>query len=71
MKTALLIIQIIISFSLIAIILLQAKGTGVGMTFGGSESFYRSKKGIEKLFVFLTIFLAILYLIFSIIQVIT
>jgi len=50
--------------------LMQSKGTGIGTVFGGSESFYRSKKGVEKLFVYLTIILTFLFALVSIIQVI-
>lgn len=70
MKVALLILQIIVSASLILLILLQASGSGIGTAFGGSESVYRSKRGVEKLFVYLTIILAVVFFILSIIQVI-
>lgn len=69
MKNILLILQIVISVSIITIILLQAKGTGLGTAFGGSGAIYRSKRGIEKLFVYLTITLAVLFFVISIIQV--
>lgn len=69
MKNILLILQIVISVSIVTIILLQAKGTGLGTAFGGSGAIYRSKRGIEKLFVYLTITLAILFFVISIIQV--
>ncbi len=70
MKTALYIIQIIVSVSLITLILLQSKGAGIGSAFGGEASFYRSKRGIEKLFVYLTVIFALLFFLISIIQVI-
>ena len=69
MKIVLLILQIIVSAALIIIILLQASGSGIGTVFGGSESVYRSKRGVEKLFVYLTIFLAVIFFILSVIQV--
>jgi preprotein translocase subunit SecG len=70
MKNILLALQIAVSITLIVVILLQAKGSGLGSAFGGSGGFYRSKRGIEKLFVYLTIFLAALFLILSTVQVI-
>ena len=70
MKIALLILQIIVSASLIILILMQASGSGIGTVFGGSESVYRSKRGVEKLFVYLTVFLAAVFFILSFIQVI-
>ena len=70
MRVILLISQIVISLAIIVVILMQSKGTGIGTVFGGSESFYRSKKGVEKLFVYLTIILTFLFALVSIIQVI-
>lgn len=70
MKNALLIIQIVVSTALILIILLQSKGSGISTVFGGSGGFYRSKRGVEKLLVILTIVLAVIFLILSIVQVI-
>lgn len=69
MKTFLLFLQIIISVSLILVILLQAKGSGLSGVFGGENSFYRSKRGVEKLMVYLTIALAAIFLVLSVIQV--
>lgn len=68
-KTALLILQVIISVSLITVILLQAKGSGLSTVFGGSGGFYRSRRGVEKLLVYVTIGLAGSFLLLSIIQV--
>lgn len=70
MKNILLVAQIVISISLIILILMQARGGGLGTAFGGSASIYRSKRGIEKLFVYITIFLAALFFLISIIQLI-
>ena len=69
MKEILLIVHTIIAVSLIIIILMQSSGSGVGIAFGGSEGYYRSKRGIEKLFVILTVVLASLFFIISIIQI--
>lgn len=71
MRTIILFSQIIVSILLIVVILLQAKGSGLSTVFGGEGSFYRSKRGVEKMFVYLTIILAGLFLILSITLVIT
>lgn len=44
------IVQIVVSIIIIGLILLQAKGVGLGNTamFGGGGEFYSSKRGIEK-----------------------
>lgn len=70
MKNILLIIQIAISVLLILVILLQSKGTGLGTAFGGSGAIYRSKRGIEKLFIYLTVILAFSFFLISVLQVI-
>lgn len=69
MKSFLLIAQIVVSLLLVLIILTQAKGTGLGTVFGGGGGFYRSKRGVEKLFVYLTILLAFLFFLLSTVQV--
>ena len=56
------IIQIVLAIFLILFILSQQQGTGLSLTFGGGGSFYRSKRGIEKLFFYATIFFSILFL---------
>jgi len=62
MKTALYIVQIVISLLLILTILLQQKGSGLGMAFGGDSSVYRTKRGAEKFIFRLTIVLTVLFL---------
>ena len=58
--------QMIVSSALIASILLQARGAGLGATFGGDSSVYRSRRGIEKRLFQFTVILAVLFVIFSI-----
>ncbi|MBD3359854.1 MAG: preprotein translocase subunit SecG [Candidatus Buchananbacteria bacterium] len=56
------IIQIIISIILIAVILLQQRGTGLGAAFGGEGNIYRTKRGLEKSLHIVTIILVIIFL---------
>jgi preprotein translocase subunit SecG len=60
--------QIILSILLIAVILLQAKGTGLGTAFGGSGDFYATRRGMEKALFIFTIFLVIAYFLTSIVN---
>ena len=53
--------QIVLPILLIMAILLQAKGTGLGATFGGEGNVFRSKRGIEKKLFQFTIVLAVLF----------
>ena len=59
--------EILISIALIAIILLQVKGEGVGGLQSGS--FVRTRRGLEKTLHQLTIFLVILFLAVSAVSV--
>jgi preprotein translocase subunit SecG len=58
-------IQIIVAALLIVVIIVQQKGTGLGSAFGGDLSFYRTKRGAEKLLFNATIFLAIAFILLS------
>lgn len=53
--------QIILAVLLVAAILLQAKGTGLGAAFGGGGNVFRTKRGAEKKLHQLTIVIAILF----------
>ena len=66
METILLIGQMIVSIALMASVLLQSRGAGLGATFGGDSSVYRSRRGIEKRLFQFTIILAVLFVIFSV-----
>ena len=68
METAILIAQIILAIALIASILLQQRGTGLGGAFGGEVTAYRSRRGIERTLFRLTIVLAVLFVIFSLLN---
>ncbi|MFH1175395.1 MAG: preprotein translocase subunit SecG [bacterium] len=47
---------------MIATILLQRRGAGLSMTFGGDGNFYYAKRGFEKALLIATIILAIIFL---------
>lgn len=55
------IIEAVLAVLLVASILLQARGTGIGAAFGGSGNVYRTKRGAEKKLFQATIVLAILF----------
>jgi preprotein translocase subunit SecG len=66
-ENVLLLGQVVVSFALMASILLQTRGAGLGATFGGDSSVYRSRRGIEKRLFQFTVVLAVLFVIFSMI----
>lgn len=64
------ILQMVLGIILIGLILLQAKGTGLGSAFGGDMGFYRTKRGFEKLLFNSTILVVFLFLLTSLIELI-
>lgn len=56
------IIQILLAVVLVALILLQQRGTALGGAFGGSGEFYGTKRGAEKVIFIATIIVATLFL---------
>ncbi len=64
------IIQIIVSATLIVLVLLQAKGGGLSSIFGGEGAVYRTKRGLEKTLFNITIVMAVVFGIVSILSVI-
>jgi len=63
------IIQILISVALIALTVLQRKGGGLG-SLGGDSSIYRTRRGVEKSLHNLTIILAVVFGLTSVLSVI-
>jgi protein translocase SecG subunit len=55
------IVQIAISFLLVAAILLQQRGAGLSESFGGMAGSYHTKRGLEKILFISTIILSILF----------
>lgn len=65
------VVQIIISIALIVLILLQARGAGLGGIFGGTDStVYRTRRGVEKTLFNLTIAVAVAFFLVALINVI-
>ncbi len=62
LKNILTVSQIIISLSLIFLIVLQAKGVGLGRAWGGGGEFYKSRRGVENIIFKSTIIIAVLFL---------
>ena len=70
MVISLQIVQIIVAATLITLILLQTKGTGLGGIFGGDSSVYKSRRGVEKTLFNATIGLSVLFFLVAIANVI-
>ncbi len=67
MKNFLIVLEILITLLLVGSILLQVKGTGLGSSFGGGGEFYQSKRGVEKIVLYLTVFLTALFAVVSVV----
>lgn len=68
MKQILTIVQIAASLGVIGLILIQAKGTGLGRTFGGGGGTSFSRRGLEKLVFKLTFVFVSIFMVVSILQ---
>lgn len=61
--------QILVAAALIVTILFQLRGGGIGGIFGQSESVYRTRRGIEKTLLNLTIILTIIFIVLAVLMV--
>ena len=66
MKLALLFANIILSVAIVALILLQGKGAGLGSAWGGGGEFYQTRRGVEKITMRLTYVLIVVFFLLSI-----
>ncbi|MEE8636969.1 MAG: preprotein translocase subunit SecG [Dehalococcoidia bacterium] len=58
--------QILIAVALIATVLFQLRGGGIGGIFGQADSVYRARRGIESTLFRLTIILVVLLIVFAV-----
>ena len=63
------IVQIIISVALIALTVMQGKGSSAGRMFGGDSSIHRTRRGMEKTLFNLTIILAVVFFVTALLNV--
>ncbi len=59
-------VQIVLAVLLIASILLQGRGAGLGSAWGGEGEMYGTRRGVEKILFRGTIVLAVLFVLVSI-----
>jgi preprotein translocase subunit SecG len=69
MDTYLMIATIIVALTLIGVVLLQGQNSGLGSAFGGNSNIYRTRRGVEKTIFNMTVVLATIFLILSLITV--
>jgi preprotein translocase subunit SecG len=69
MQTNFSVALIIVSVVLIALVLLQAKGTGLGSIFGGDGGIYQTRRGLERTLFNATVVFSVLFLAISLMTV--
>jgi preprotein translocase subunit SecG len=62
--------EIIISLVLVLVLLVQTRGPGFNGTFNSDSSVFRSRRGIEKTLFQLTIILAVVFVVISVLSVV-
>ena len=60
-------LQILISCMLIFVVLLQVKGSGFGQALGGADTSYRTRRGLERTLMQMTIVLTCLFVLVAVI----
>jgi preprotein translocase subunit SecG len=65
LPTYFLVAQILVSIALIATVLFQLRGGGIGGIFGQADSVYRTRRGIESTLFKLTIILAVVLIVLA------
>ncbi len=68
MKEFILIVNIIVSIVIVALILLQGKGAGLGSAWGGGGEMFQTRRGLEKVTLRLTVILIIVFFVLSLIS---
>ena len=68
MKISLEVLQIVLSIILIAVILLQSRGTGFGGAFGTQGAMFRTRRGLEEYLFRGTVILAAIFVVVSLIS---
>jgi preprotein translocase subunit SecG len=69
MPSYLIIAQILVALALIVVVMLQVKGGGLGGIFGQPDSVYRTRRGVERTLFQMTVALAILFVVLSVLVV--
>ncbi|MBI2037955.1 MAG: preprotein translocase subunit SecG [Candidatus Magasanikbacteria bacterium] len=68
MTTVFNIVQFALAGLLVAVILLQQKGTGLSGVFGGSSNIYSTKRGVDKILHLATIAISLVFFSISLIR---
>lgn len=62
--------QLLLAVALIAVVLLQSKGEELGGVFGGAQSVYQTRRGVDKMLFTVTVFLSIAFFVLCVVNVV-
>ena len=68
MRNILLILNIVVSIIIVALILVQGRGAGLGSAWGGGGEMFQTRRGIEKITLRMTTVMIVVFLVISIIN---
>jgi len=68
MKSFLLVLNIILSVLIIVFILIQGKGAGLGSAWGGGGEMFQTRRGMEKITLWLTMIFIVIFFVVSLIN---
>jgi len=68
MKNILLILNIIFSVLIVIFILVQGRGAGLGSAWGGGGEMFQTRRGMEKIILWLTTIFIVIFLVVSLIN---
>lgn len=68
MKNVLLILNIIFSVLIVVFILIQGRGAGLGSAWGGGGEMFQTRRGMEKIILWLTTIFIVIFLVVSLIN---
>lgn len=60
--------EVLTGVAIIALILMQAKGSGISAVFGGDGGMYRSRRGVEKILHRATILLSAIFMLLALLN---
>ncbi len=70
MELILTIIQVVVGVLLVAAVLLQQKGSGLGAAFGGSNAVYTTRRGADLVLFKVSIALSILFFVVALLSIV-
>lgn len=70
MNIFLAIAQIVLAVAIIGAVLLQSKGEELGGVFGGAQSVYQTRRGIDRVLFTITVFMALAFFVLCVVNVI-